>query len=57
MGDRSSDASALLGMDGFVVLARTGLTEMMGTRHPRKWRLTRENGREGPNVSCYYASL
>ena len=27
---------------------------MMGTRHPRKWQLTRENGREGPNGACYW---
>lgn len=30
---------------------------MMGIRHPRKRQLTRENGREGPNVVCYYASV
>ena len=34
-----------------------GLTEMMGTRHPRKVVMTRKNGRDCPNEACYYASL
>jgi hypothetical protein len=34
-----------------------GLPQMMGRRHPRKVVLTRGNGRERSNESCYYASL
>ncbi len=36
---------------------QSGLPQMMGTRHPQKAVLNRENGRERPNEACYYASL
>jgi hypothetical protein len=39
------------------LMLQTGLPQMMGTRLPRKWLASRENGRDRANRACYYARL
>lgn len=56
----SARAAEFVGVAVFVLgnlLAQAGLPEMVGSHEGQKVTLNRENGRDRPKQSCYYAAL